>query len=139
MSDTKIPTPAPSDSGREAGTKKNKSLLKKILKISGISLGAIVALLLLVITIAVSYLKPERLTPLVEKYANSYLNADVNIGRMELSFWSTFPKLVVEVDTLSIKSKALDSLPSEVRAGLPVGADSLLSLQRLEASLNIFL
>lgn len=141
MSDFKenkgVGTAQTNSSDPSEGGKKKKSALKKIFKITGITLGAVIALVLLIITIAVSYLKPERLTPLVEKYANSYLDADVKLGRIELSFWSTFPKLVVKADSLSIRSKALDSLPAEVRNQLPSSADSLLSIRQFDAALNI--
>ena len=57
-------------------------------------IACLTAVVLIAITIAVSYLKPERLTPLVEKYANEYLvNADINIGRIEISFWHTFSSI----------------------------------------------
>lgn len=117
--------------------KKKSSCWKRLLKITGFSLLGIILLILGAITVAVAYLQPERLTPLVEKYANEYLNAEVKIERVEISFWSTFPKFVLDVDNLRIKSKALDKLPEETRRLLPAEADSLLSLDKLHASLSI--
>lgn len=103
----------------------------------GVTVGVILVLLLVVITVAVSYLKPERLTPLVEKYANEYLDAKVSLDRVEISFWSTFPKFELDVRGLEIKSKALDKLPAEVRARLPLYADSLASIRHFNGAVNI--
>ena len=67
-------------------------------------IACLTAVVLIAITIAVSYLKPERLTPLVEKYANEYLvNADINIGRIEISFWHTFPRFELDITDFSVK------------------------------------
>ena len=118
-------------------TPRRRSPWKKALKWFGITLATIVVLAGVAVTVAVSYLKPERLTPLVERLANENLRADVKLGRAELSFWSTFPRLVVEIDTLRVRTAAFDSLPSDVRASLPAYADSLLSLDGLKGSLSI--
>lgn len=103
----------------------------------GVTLGVIVVLLLVAITVAVSYLKPERLTPLVEKYANEYLDATVSLERVEISFWSTFPKFELDVRGLRIQSKALEGLPADVRSSLPLYADSLASIRHFNGAVNI--
>ncbi len=109
----------------------------KILIGIGITLGVIVMLVLAAITIAVSYLKPERLTPLVAKYVNEYLNADVTVGRVELSFWGTFPRLELDVRDLQVQSNAFDKLPDDVRRQLPVYSDSLMSVRHFNGAVNI--
>lgn len=121
--------------GKEKKTK--KSVWKKVLRTLLFTILGLLVVVIIVITIAVSYLKPERLTPLVEKYANEYLDADVSIGRMELSFWSTFPRLELDVRDLSVRSKAFDSVPASQTAQLPACADSLLSLRHFNAAINI--
>lgn len=98
----------------------------------------VIVILLVVITVAVSYLKPEKLTPLVEKYANEYVTgADVEVGRVEISFWSTFPRFVLDVQNLAVRSHILDSLPANMRDSLPAYTDSLLSLRHFNGSVNI--
>ena len=62
--------------------------IKKIAKVVALAILAVVLLLLAVITVAVNYLRPEKLTPIVERYANEYLNAEVDIDRIDISFWS---------------------------------------------------
>ena len=122
----------------ESKEKKTKRpLWTKVLRILLFTILGILVMVIAVITVAVSYLKPERLTPLVEKYANEYLRADVTIGRMELSFWSTFPRLELDVRDLDIRSKAFDGLKADERDCLPAYADSLLSLRHFNAAINI--
>lgn len=108
-------------------------LLIWLLAISG-SLALLVAL---VLTLIVWILTPEKLTPLVNRYASEYLIADVEAKRVELTFWSTFPRFSVEVDSLTIVSRSLRQLPDSVRRSLPADADSLLSMGGLRGGLNL--
>ena len=111
--------------------------IKKIAKVVALAILAVVLLLLAVITVAVNYLRPEKLTPIVERYANEYLNAEVGIDRIDISFWSTFPRFDLDVQGLDVRTKAFEKLHSDVRMTLPVYADSLLSVGRLKAAVNI--
>lgn len=54
--------------------KPRRSLLRRLLIIAGCTILAVILIVTATITVAVSYLKPERLTPLVENYANEYLD-----------------------------------------------------------------
>ena len=63
--------------------KPKRPLWARVLRILLFTILGILVVVIAVITVTVSYLKPERLTPLVEKYANEYLRADVTIGRMD--------------------------------------------------------
>lgn len=89
--DTKIPD-QPKNPGAE---KPRKPLWRRILKWSAIILGSLVGLFLLAATLIVWILTPAKLTPLVNRTASKYLNADVSSSRVELTFWSTFPKLTL--------------------------------------------
>lgn len=111
--------------------------MKKLLKIAGCALAAVILLVLVAITVAVNYLKPERLTPMVERLAADYVNADLTLGRAEISFYSTFPRFQIDIQDLNIRTKAFDALPDSITAALPAYADSLLSLQRLTAAVNV--
>lgn len=121
----------------EKPKKRRRPVWVKILLALGWTAVGIVVLVLALITVAVTYLQPERLTPIVEKYANEYLNADVSIGRTEISFWHTFPKFELDVRQLSVRSKALDSIPAGLREKLPAGADSLLYIEHFNGAINI--
>lgn len=89
------------------------------------------------ITVAVSYLQPEKLTPLVLRYANEYIDADLRAGRIEISFWSTFPRFDLDIRDLDLRTKAFDRLPAATRDSLPAYADSLLSFSHFNAGINI--
>lgn len=97
----------------------------------------VAVLLLLVCSAVVWVLSPERLTAMVEKYGSDYLDAEVKVSRVELSFWSTFPHITIDVDSLSVVSQSLRSLPDSVGATLPVDADSLLSLKSFHGGVNV--
>lgn len=117
--------------------KRRKPLWWRIVKwVLGIGIG-IALLLVAIVGVAVWILTPSKLTPLVEKVASDYLNADVSVGRVELTYWHTFPSLELEVDSLGIISHSLRALPDSTRAALPANADSLLWLRRLEGKVNI--
>ena len=81
-----------------------RPLWKSIVKWVLISVVALLLLVGILLTVAVNYLKPDRLTPIVEKTASEYLDADVSIDRVELSFWPTFPRFEVDVRNLSVVS-----------------------------------
>ncbi|MCC8175552.1 MAG: hypothetical protein LIO91_03875 [Bacteroidales bacterium] len=113
----------------------------KTLKYTGLTLFWVAVALLLItvgsITTAVKLLTPDRLTPLVNKVASSYLDADVRTSRVELTFWSTFPKFMVEVDSLTVVSRSLKPLSDSERAKLPLNADSLASLTYFSGAINV--
>ena len=116
---------------------KRKPLWRRVLRWTAITLLSVVALFIIVCSLVVWILTPPRLTPIVEKYATEYLDASVSIKRVELSFWSTFPRLTVEVDSLDIVSHSLRSLPAQMRATLPADADSLMSLKGFSGGVNV--
>ena len=57
--------------------------------------------------------------------------------RVELTFWSTFPRFNLDVRKLNVVSHSLRSLPAETRATLPADADSLLSLEKFSGGIHI--
>lgn len=116
---------------------KKRPLWRRILKAAGIAAACVAGLFLLVCTLIVWILTPGRLTPMVEKQASHMLDAEVNIDRIELTFWHTFPKLTVDVEGLEVMSHSLWQLPDSVKATLPADADSLLTLKSFHAGLNV--
>lgn len=114
-----------------------RPLWRRLLKWTAVTVGIVVALFVLVCTLIVWILTPPRLTPMVGHYASEYLNADVKASRIELTFWHTFPELTVEVDSLSVVSRSLDGLPDSVKATLPAGVDSLLSIGSFRGGVNV--
>lgn len=105
-----------------------------------ILLWTVMALVLSVSAIlicSVRLLKPEHLTPLVEHFANKALDADVKLGRVELSFRPAFPVLCLDVDSLTVISHAFNSLTAEERAALPAYSDTLFTLDSFRGALDL--
>lgn len=98
---------------------------------------SIIALILLGLGAIVWILDPGQLTPLAEKYAGQYLDANVSAGKIELTVWKTFPYATLDVSDLTIVSKSLDKLPAEERAKLPAYSDTLLETGHFHIGLNL--
>lgn len=116
---------------------RKRPLWLRLLKTLGITVACIVGLTVILLSVIVYVLTPERLTPLIERVASEQVNARVEIDRAELTFWKTFPKLTIQIDGLRVVSKSLDFLPAETRATLPADADSLMSVRHFRGSLNL--
>lgn len=121
----------------QSATPPKKPWWKRLLKFFGIILLVLVVLVVGLVHGVVTILTPERLTPLIERVASRELNAKVEIGRAELLFWKTFPKVKISVDNLHIISHSLDSLSHDIRRQLPADCDSLLSLDHFHGSINV--
>lgn len=117
--------------------RKHRPLWLRITKWLGIGIAAIAVLVIAVISIAVWYLTPQKLTPMVNRAASEYLLADVDAKRVELTFWHTFPRLEVTVDSLAIVSRGLREIPDSIRATLPADADTLLTVNRFSGGINV--
>lgn len=115
----------------------SKSRVWRILRWPVYVVIGLLVLVAVAITVVVAYLNPERLTPLVNRYATEMLDAKVEAQRVELTFWSSFPKLLLRVDSLQIVSHSLHSLPKAQLDSLPADADSLLSLERFSGGVNL--
>ena len=77
--------------------------MKKALKIFGIALISIILLVTLVISTALWVVfTPERLTPIVRNMAKEYVTCEHHIGKVELTFFSTFPHVGLAIDSLTI-------------------------------------
>ena len=116
---------------------RQRSWLKKSVKIVAVAVAAVVLVVVGLLTAVVVVLSPERLTPLVSKYSSEYIDGEVTARRIELTIWSTFPRLSVDIDSLTLVSGALDRLDPEVRRQLPADADTLLTLRSLHGGLNL--
>ncbi|MES2591717.1 MAG: AsmA-like C-terminal region-containing protein [Bacteroidota bacterium] len=77
--------------------KKKKSLIRRILKWTGITF-----LVLLVLIIAAPFLFKKQIVQLVKDKANENLNAKVNFGEFGLTLITSFPDFTLSIDDLSI-------------------------------------
>ncbi len=82
-------------------------------------------------------LTPDNLTPLVTRVANELLDADVSVGRVELSFAYTFPMLHLEVDSVTVLSKPVMQAPDSLRRDFPAWADTLLTISHFQGGINL--
>ncbi|MCM1441746.1 MAG: AsmA family protein, partial [Roseburia sp.] len=104
------------------------ALWKSVLKWVWWTLFSVFVLLIIGITVAINFVfTSEKLTPLVEKAANEYLNADVRIGEMELTFFSTFPDFGVKVSDARVVSGVF----RDTTGGAGVASDSLMCVEKV--------
>lgn len=128
-------TPPAAPAGQKPAGKKR--LWLRIVKwCVGIAVSLIL-LLMAAVGVAVWILTPERLTPLVEKYGSEFIDGKIEVERVELTYWKTFPRLQLDVDSLRVISHSLKGLSEEQRAALPAGADSLLNVAGFHGGINI--
>lgn len=93
--------------------------MKHALKIFGISLGGIVGLILLIISLALWVVfTPERLTPIVRNVAKDFVKCEHEIGKVELTFFSTFPHFGLAIDTVVIVN-ATEGAPNDTVVYIP--------------------
>lgn len=101
--------------------------MKRTLKIIGITIGSLIGvILLLVTTVLWVVFTPERLTPIVRSIASDYVLCDHKIEKVELTFFSTFPKFGLEIDSVLLMN-AMEGAPS----------DTLLAAPKLTATVDI--
>lgn len=82
--------------------------VKKTLKITGISLASLLIVSLAAIALALHFIfTPAKLTPFITQAANHSLNARVELGSVDLTFFSTFPRFGLRVTNGTLVSKAL--------------------------------
>lgn len=93
--------------------------MKKALKIVGIALGSIFILLAVVIGSALWVVfTPERLTPIVREVASEYVKCEHHIGKVELTFFSTFPHFGLAIDSLTVINPVAGA-PSDTVVHIP--------------------
>lgn len=108
--------------------------LKKALKVSLISVGSLLGLCIVAVAVVLWFvLTPSKLTPMVEKAANTYLNADVKVGNVDVAFFSTFPRFTIKIDDGELVSHVAGA--DSLRSSRPY-RDSLLQFARCRVSLN---
>ena len=77
--------------------------MKKFIKIFSITIVSLLALFLIIVTIALWLVfTPERLTPIVRKQADKYIACKSEFGEVELTFFSTFPNIGIKVKELAL-------------------------------------
>lgn len=106
-------------------------MLKKVLKITGITL-----LVLIIAAVTVPFLFKDKIIALVKEGANKNLNATLAFDDLDISLFSHFPKLSIELQGLSIAGKDTfknDTLIKAKELGVSTG---LMGLFADEISIN---
>ncbi len=94
--------------------------MKKIVKITGVSLVAIIGLV-----IAAPFLFKDKLVQLVKEQANANLNAKVDFGEFDLTLFSSFPDFRFKINKVSVVNVA------------PFEGDTLAYINELSFDLNL--
>lgn len=110
---------------------------RKILKIVAWTVMAAILTVVATVICTVNLLDPPHLTPLTEHVANRMLDAEVSLGRAELSLAGHFPYLRLEIDSVTVLSGPMRRLQGQQRRGLPQWADTLITLQRFSGGINL--
>ncbi|MDE6490646.1 MAG: hypothetical protein K2L49_05755, partial [Muribaculaceae bacterium] len=100
-------------------------------------IATLTILTVIVLGLAVWILTPDKLTPIVNRYASEYLDAEVEAKRVELTVWDTFPRLQLHVDSLTVVSESLRRLTVDDRMRLPAGADTVISIPRFSGGIDL--
>ena len=102
--------------------------MKKFFKIFGITLGSLVGLVLVVLCIALWLVfTPERFTPIVRSQVEKYVPCPTHIGRVELTFFSSFPRFELQIDQVA-------ALNPQAQAEC---GDTLVRADRLQAAVDV--
>lgn len=110
-----------------------KNIWKRVAKVAAWTIGSVVALTALVLCLLVWIFTPSRLTPMVRDIAAEYIDGDVSIGKVELTVWSTFPNARIDIDSLAVRSAALESSKSAFTAY----TDTLLAFDHLHGGIDL--
>ena len=133
----RIPESRANESASATGGRKSLGRGKRTLKACGLILLCLLVLPVVLLCGISLFLTPERLARIAEEQAEKYLDADVYVGDVKFSLWSTFPHFHVEVDSLNIISHTFSGLTAAQRDSLPDSPDFLASSGRLSGGINV--
>lgn len=110
-----------------------KPLWKRVTKWCLLTLLTLFGVSIIGIVIVINFIfTPSKLTPLVEKTATEYLNAEVHFEKIELTFFSTFPDFGLNMIGGTVVSNVFrDSLSTVAE-----GRDSLMSIKSCLVTVN---
>ena len=113
--------------------------MRKFLKIASITLASLLGLILVAVGVLVYWVStPERLTPVVRDLADEFITCDYEIGRVDLTFFSTFPEFGLRADGILIENPVAGAQSDTVLAAKKVVAriDIMALLQQGELSIR---
>ncbi len=111
--------------------------MKRFWKIFGITLGALLAVVIIAALIAIYVIfTPAKLSPIVRNVANDYITAEHEIGDVELTFFSTFPNAAVKINGLLVVNP-MDGAQSDTVLHSPEVIAQLDLMQLLKGNLIV--
>ncbi len=119
-------------------TDKKRGLISKIIKITLITIGSVIGVIILGILGVTLWLTPERLAKIVNEESDKYVNANVHVSSIDYHIWTSFPYLKLEIDSLDVHSKVLESIDNCREMSIPEGSDQLISISDMKGSINVF-
>ena len=101
--------------------------MKRWIKITGITLGSLLALIIAVVSLACYLIfTPARLTSISNKVAAQYLTCDMQVGKIDLTLFRSFPNVSLQLHDVALINPC-DSAVS----------DTVAAIKRCEAVLDI--
>lgn len=110
----------------------------KAVKIVGFTVGGLILAVILLCFGVSLYLTPDRLKRIANEEGSRYLNADVRVGNIGYTFWSSFPNLRIAADSIIIDSRTLDGVSPSVMAKLPKDSKRLATVERISGGVNVW-
>lgn len=111
--------------------------MKKPLKITVILFVSLFSLAFIAVNLLAWFMKPERLTLIVEEKISESINGKVNIGEVDVSFWSTFPRAELTISDIEVVSHAFNDAPDYLVDELTPADDTLALIQRISLDINV--
>ena len=106
---------------------KDRTLMKKALKIAGITLASLVGIVIVAELIFVNTVaSPQRLTRLLKQIAPQYINCNLELEKASMSLFKTFPNFGVDIEHVALINP-MEGSPS----------DSLASIDQLTVAVDI--
>ncbi len=101
--------------------------MKKIIKPILITLASLLVLLTITISIALWFIfTPEKISPIINNQAQKIFTCEVEIGNVELTFFSTFPRFALKLDKFTL----INPIPGTF-------SDTLVNVDRLTGVIDI--
>ena len=116
---------------------KTSGYIGKALKFITIGLVSLTALIVVGLVCITFWLTPARLSAIVSERGSEYLDADVSVSNLRFTLWSSFPRFCLVADSISIRSRALDSVSPAIRRQLPADADYLAGCGHFSGGVNV--
>ena len=135
--DNIAPVPQQPESADKKAPRSRRHTVRRVLKAMLWVFAGIIILVALILASATLLLTPDRLTGIINKAASEWLDADIKTHNVRYTLWSSFPRLVVQTDSVEIISRSLRGVPDRIRRQLPDNADSLASLKAMTAQINV--